>query len=191
MQLSFRFYKHPESPFCSIAFDLTKLGLNFGTNYTVSGKVITSEGHFNNCSPEQIRRTYLNSTLTYVDWVTRINVPQSQDVCPFPCDYWEHSTSVIRNSDSFAVTKPNSLVKITRTGMNPQVTEVQRLGWLDILSLAGGAMGMWAGGSFITVIQLSAGSGALLLALIQRPNQSDKKKNVGTILDSSLKESTL
>jgi len=131
--------------------------------------VVTSEGHhFSDCSPEKIRRTYLNNTLNYVEWVTRIDVPSTEDVCLFPCDYVEQSASILRNSRSFEVSTPNSLVKIIRTSMNPNVVEVEKFGWQDYLCLVGGAMGFWTGSSMMTILQMTAGNATLLMAAVYR-----------------------
>lgn len=156
-------------------------------NSTGNGMVQGKEAeNFTDCSPEYIRSFYLNNTMNYVEWITRIDVPKSTDVCPFPCDYWEHSISVMKNAESFEVAKPSSLVKVTRANMNPHVSEVEKLGWQDYLCLVGGAMGMWTGSSVVTILQVAAGNLALLLALLYKTNFY-QRKNLASTTEVTLK----
>lgn len=126
-----------------------------------------------------------------MEWVTRINVPNSEDICPFPCEYWEHSVSVTKNSDSFEIFEPNSLVKVARTSMNPHVNEVEKFGWQDYLCLAGGAMGLWTGSSVVTILQITVGNVMLFSAFIYNITWSQQEKKRRFRLSSSQTDSSI
>lgn len=177
------FYKSPRTPNCSIFFDLTKLGFNFvgakGKKYFT-----TSDGSaFKECSPEDMRSSYLNMTHDYSRWVSIIDVPNRPDNCPFPCDYWEQSMSVMKNANSYDVRYPLSLVKVSLVNQNPLVMEFVSIEWKDYLCLAGGAMGLWTGSSIITIIQCSIGALTILLAFIWKSCQ--KLKTLQNVSDTT------
>lgn len=136
------FFRSPMTPNCSLAFEYLKSGFNF-TQIDPNKIFITSDGYeFAQCRPEVIRRDFLNPSLTYSDWVTRINVPQRPNRCPLPCDYWDYSTTVNRDRDSFDIDPINSLLSLSFSNQNPKMTETVAIAAKDYLSMAGGTMGL-------------------------------------------------